>query len=206
VRLYDGRLKPNQDAQFAVVDIDVGARDLQQCADAVIRLRAEYLYSVGKFDPIHFNFTSGERADFTKWAEGYRPRVKGSAVTWAKAAQKDSSYPNFRKYLDSVFTYAGSASLSAELAPVENVTEMRIGDVFIAGGFPGHAVIVVDMAVNKKTGKKFFMLAQSYMPAQDMHVLKNPADPAASPWYPLEFGDSLPTPEWVFRKTDLKRF
>ncbi len=41
VHLYDGSLKRNQDAQFAVLDISVGHRDLQQCADAVMRLRAE---------------------------------------------------------------------------------------------------------------------------------------------------------------------
>ena len=64
-----------------------------------------------------------------------------------------------------VFSYAGTASLSRELAPV-NYQDMKIGDVFIQGGHPGHAVIVVDIAVHPKTKKKVFLLAQSYMPAQ----------------------------------------
>ena len=38
VRLFDGRLKSRQDVHYAVVNIDVGDTDLQQCADAVIRL------------------------------------------------------------------------------------------------------------------------------------------------------------------------
>lgn len=41
VYLYNGRPKENQDAQFAVVDISVGQEDLQQCADAVMRLHAQ---------------------------------------------------------------------------------------------------------------------------------------------------------------------
>ena len=57
-RLYTGALKDRQDVVAAVVDIDVGTQDLQQCADAVIRLRAEYLYS---HDPnkVHFHLTTG---------------------------------------------------------------------------------------------------------------------------------------------------
>ena len=206
VYLYNGRKKPNQSAHFAVVDIDVGAKNLQQCADAVIRLRAEYLYSVGDYERIHFNFTSGDKADFTEWTEGYRPVVNGNRVTWIKSGVEEHSYENFKKYLERVFIYAGSYSLSRELQGIQDVNEMKIGDVFIQGGFPGHAVIVVDMAVNEGTGKKLFLLAQSYMPAQDIHILKNPANSRLSPWYELDFGEALNTPEWTFGKSDLKRF
>ena len=84
--------------------------------------------------------------------------------------------------------------------------EMKIGDVFIEGGFPGHAVLVVDMAINNQTGRKTFLLAQSYMPAQEVHILKSPLDPALNPWYDLEFGETLYTPEWTFSRNDLRRF
>jgi len=206
VYLYDGEKKINQDAHFAVIDMDVGEEDLQQCADAVIRLRAEYFYSKGEYDSIHFNLTSGDNVPFRKWIEGYRPRIRGSRVRWVKSAKPDSSYTTFRKYLNLVFKYAGTFSLSKELHRVKDINEMRIGDVFIQGGFPGHSIIVVDMAVNKKTGKKLFLLAQSYMPAQDVHILRNPENPELNPWYEIDFGDILYTPEWVFEKDDLKRF
>ncbi|MBW1984365.1 MAG: DUF4846 domain-containing protein, partial [Deltaproteobacteria bacterium] len=206
VYLYNGKKKLNQDAHFAVIDIDTGRRDLQQCADAVMRLKAEYLYSKKDYAAIHFNFTSGHIASFTKWADGFRPVVSGNRVSWIKKAAAGSSYGNFRKYLDSVFTYAGSYSLSKELKSVSDIANMKIGDVFIKGGFPGHAVMVVDMAYNKNTGKKVFLLAQSYMPAQDIHILKNPKDGTLSPWYDIEFGSTLYTPEWTFYKQELKRF
>ena len=51
---YSGALKQNQSAQYAVIDISVGTRDLQQCADAVMRLRAEYKFRQGAYSEICF--------------------------------------------------------------------------------------------------------------------------------------------------------
>src|SRR5512138_2665049 len=48
VRLFNGSKKWNQEAHHLVLDIDVGQRDRQQCADAVMRLRAEYLHQAGQ--------------------------------------------------------------------------------------------------------------------------------------------------------------
>lgn len=206
VHLFTGAQKLNQAAHAAVVDIDVGDRDLQQCADAIIRLRAEYLYAQGALDAIRFSFTSGQQAEFRKWLDGYRPMPQGDRVRWVKAGARQPSHDGLMEYLTQVFIYAGSYSLSQELVCVPDIRDMRIGDVFIQGGFPGHAVIVVDMAAHKGTSKKLFLLAQSYMPAQDVHVLRNPAAPALSPWYSLDFGSELQTPEWKFAAQDLKRF
>ncbi len=106
--------------------------------------------------------------------------------------------------MDMVFAYAGTISLAQELKPVA-IEDMRIGDVFIQAS-PCHCVIVVDMAQNTETGEKLFMIAQSYMPAQDIQILKNYNDESISPWYSVDFGDVLNTPEWKFNKGDLKRF
>jgi hypothetical protein len=204
VLLYDGQVKRAQ-VHEAVIKLDVGTRDLQQCADACMRLRAEYLFKQKKYSEIHFNFTNGWRADYTKWMEGYRITVNRNKCIWQKQTTADSSYPTFRKYLDKVFSYAGTLSLSKELNSVK-LEDIKAGDIFIYGGTPGHAVIVVDVAINEISGKKVFMIAQSYMPAQEIHVLKNPNDPSISPWYELEENQNLITPEWTFETASLKRF
>lgn len=203
VYFYNGTEKPKT-VHVAVLKADVGKRDLQQCADAVIRLRAEYLYGQKRYDELHFNFTNGFRADYRKWADGNRIKVDGNRVSWYKAAEKDYSYRNFRAWLDCVFAYAGTLSLSKELQSVP-YSSLQAGDVLIQGGSPGHAVIVMDVAAGPH-GKKLYLLAQSYMPAQSIHILKNPLSPSLSPWYELSGEGAIPTPEWVFTSSDLKRF
>jgi len=204
VKFYDGRVKPGGFHE-AVIEMDVGDRDLQQCADAVIRLRAEYLYGKGLYDAIHFNFTNGFKADYPTWMQGNRIVVEGNNAYWVRRTGYSNDYSSFRRYLDMVFAYAGTLSLSVEMKSVP-LEEMQIGDVFLRGPDPGHCVIVVDMAEHENTGEQLFMVAQSCMPAQDIHVLKNPGDAALSPWYKLDFGETLRTPQWTFTRDQLIRF
>lgn len=205
VHLYNGEEKANQNVHAAVLNIDVGDKDLQQCADAVMRLRAEYLYKGGDFDKISFNFTNGFPASFAKWASGYRIAVTGNNVIWQPSTAANHTYNSFRQYLDMVFMYAGTLSLSRQLNTVP-FTDIQPGDVLLQGGSPGHAVMVMDIAVNEK-GEKMFLLAQSYMPAQEIHILVNPANKSISPWYSTaEISSVIHTPEWDFTIEDLKRF
>lgn len=189
VYLFNGELKYNQNVQFAVLKIDVGKRDLQQCADAVMRLRAEYLYSQKKYSEIHFNFLSdGKPRYFNKYAKG------------------NYSHKKFRNYMNYIFSYANTASLKKELHKVNSINDIKIGDVFIQQGRPfGHAITVMDIAVNENN-EKIFMLSQSYMPAQNIHILKNPNNKDFSPWYKINNSGELHTPEWDFTYNDLKRF
>lgn len=203
VLLYDGREKSAQ-VHEAVIAMDIGKRDLQQCADAAIRLRGEYLYHSGKKDEIAFNFTNGFRADYASWKKGKRIKVNGNVVSWTAGGAPSEDYETFRGYLDMVFAYAGTQSLSKELETV-SLESLEAGDVFIQGGSPGHCVIVVDVAQNA-AGEKRFILAQSYMPAQEIHILKNPEKSQDSPWYAPNSSERLKTPQWTFEWTELKRF
>ncbi|MEM8908074.1 MAG: DUF4846 domain-containing protein, partial [Bacteroidota bacterium] len=205
VHHFDGSLKANQQVHARVVNIETGNIDLQQCADAVMRLKAEYHYSLGDYQKIHFNFTSGDRVSFEDWRRGRRPSIKGNRVVFSPLGnQEDNSYHNFQRYLRQIFSYAGTASLAKEMQAIR-LADLQAGDVFIQGGYPGHAVIVLDLVENAK-GERLFLLAQSYMPAQDMHLLKNLQAPKQSPWYALDFGAQLQSPEWTFEREDLKRF
>ena len=206
VMLYDGSEKINQNAHVAVLDIDVGRKNLQQCADAVIRLRAEYLWKESKYEEISFHFTNGFQADYTKWRAGHRIQVDGNRVSWYKRYGETTTYKSFQQYLEKVFIYAGSISLSGEMHQQE-LSSIETGNVFVRAGSPGHAVIVIDKAIHHETGETLVLLAQSYMPAQEMHILKNPNNNTISPWYAIsEIEGELRTPEWRFDAVDLKQF
>lgn len=204
VHYYNGGLKSNS-VYAAVINLPIGNKDLHQCADAVMRLRADYLRSIGKSSEIHFNFTNGFRCDYSKWMAGHSVLVQGNKVSWSPSsgARQDND-KNYWAYLEKVFTYAGTLSLSKELK-TKDISSIQIGDVFIQGGSPGHAVIVVDLCENAQTGEKRFMLAQSYMPAQEIQILLNPKD-YKSVWFEIPSNGILRTPEWTFESSDLKAF
>ncbi|SEW52593.1 DUF4846 domain-containing protein [Chitinophaga arvensicola] len=203
VYLYNGQLKNNQQAQYAVLDISIGNKDLQQCADAVMRLYAEYLYASKQFSKIAFHATDGTLMDYASWMKGDRFVLRKNRLVKIRQAAASSGEESFHRYLETVFVWAGTLSLSKELVPVKDTRKILPGDVFIRGGAPGHAVIVMDVAENN-AGERVFLLAQSYMPAQNIHVLKNPA--SSTPWYPAAFTGKLLTPEWVFDAGELARF
>ena len=204
VQYYNGQSKARRDIYVDVIDLPIGEKDLHQCADAVMRLRAEYLWSNERYEDIHFNLTNGMRVDYKKWMDGFRVDVHGNKTKWVKKKNPANTHETLWSYLEFVFTYAGTASLSKEL-PSINARDIHIGDVFIQGGFPGHAVIVLDMAVNEE-GEKLMLLGQSYMPAQEIQILANPNDSGISPWYTTNFGQELITPEWTFSSKDVKQF
>ncbi len=201
VKYFNGQIKSKR-VHEAVLDIDVGNKDLQQCADAIMRLRAEYLYSIKAYQHIAFTLTNGFKVEYSEWMMGKRIVVKGNKTSWVKSKAPANTYTEFRKYMTMVFMYAGTLSLAKELNRTQ-LKDLAIGHVFIEGGAPGHAVIVVDIAEDQD-GNKLFMLAQSYMPAQDIHVLKNIQDPTISPWYRLDNLTKLATPEWTFKAEHLK--
>ncbi|MEC5395480.1 DUF4846 domain-containing protein [Bergeyella sp. RCAD1439] len=206
LRDYTNLPLPKQYHHAAILDIDVGEKDLQQCADAWIRLYGEYLWKQNRKNEIAFEFTSGQKLSWNEYSQGIRTTEDGERVKFHRSAKPDESYANFRKYLDLVFQYAGTISLDREAAPLTEKQTIRVGDLIVKPGSPGHSVFIVGSAINPK-GKRVFLLAESYMPAQDIHILKNPIRPQLSPWYELEPQmRQLITPKFLFVPAQIKRF
>jgi len=197
-RNYNGDIAKTNAYTAAVADIGVGSKNLQQCADAVIRLRAEYLYQNKDYNNISFNFVSGFKCDYLHYANGYRYQ-NGK---WALTAKRDYTYPTFLHYMNLVFSYASTLSLEKELKPLADAADIKAGDVFIRGGAPGHCFIVMDVVENKDHQKQF-LLAQSFMPAQNIQILQ--AD--GSPWFSISrqaniFYADLIRPQYLRRFAD----
>lgn len=185
VKHFDGTLKPNTAAYCAVIDLPFYGNPNYQCADAIMRLRAEYLFEQKKYSEIQFSFVNGTKYNYQTYL-----------------GQRAPTLSNLWTYLEKVFMYSSTLSLEKQLKTKPS-SELQIGDVFVKGGSPGHAVLVVDRCSNEK-GEVKFILAQSYMPAQDLQILVG--DDGKTPWYDLNFGDYLQSAEWTFTKDQLKKF
>lgn len=208
-QILDFRQNPisNQSEHVAIMDYDIGEKDLQQCADAVIRLRAEYLYQQKRFDDISFHFTNGDAFSWNDYKIGIRPKlISSTQIAFIKNANKDDSYKSFRNYLDVVFMYAGTISLNKESIGISDSKKIKTGDFIVTPGSPGHAVIIVGRAKNIQ-GEIIFLLAQGYTPAQSIHVITNPYNGEINPWYKLDVLKSPTiTARYAFVKTNIRTF
>lgn len=164
----------------AVYTLDIGAHNLQQCADSVIRVYSEYFWSQEEYDRIAFHLTNGELMQYTDWRGGSRLVAAGSFTKQLKLRGEDDSYECFRAYLECVMNYAGTKSLHEESETIP-LAELRPGDLLLIPGAPGHVILTVDMAENAD-GEKCYLFAQGFMPAQSFHILENDAHPE-DPWF-----------------------
>lgn len=177
----------------AVAELDEGTADLQQCADSILRLHAEWLWSQGT-RAISYRAASGTPLSWELWVRGDRPEAQGMTLVWkplGRAVSRDD-HSAFRRYLDAVFTWANTGALARDAArpPLD---DLRPGDFFVLAGSPGHAVLVLDVAANS-AGEKVVLLGQGYMPAQSFHVLR-PSEGEA--WFRVEPArGGIETPFW----------
>ena len=190
VHLYKSRRLANyQWLSAGVVDLPLLSSD-EQCADVCMRMRAEYLFSTRQYGKISFTTLSGTK------------------LTYSGGNNRKA----FERFMRSVYGACNTTSLHRSLK-TRDLSNMQIGDIFV---FPhrkiagkdryGHAVIVADMAVNRITGRKIFLLIEGNTPARDIHVLRN-LHPLHNPWFYLNDDASA---FWLnvfrFDSSDLKHF
>ncbi len=189
VMLYTGGEARFQSLNYAVVDIPL-LSNAEQCADVCIRLRAEYLFNRGQYGKIHFR------------------DVNGKTMNYSGGASRKA----FNSYLKKVYGLASTFSLSREMKQ-RPLAEMQPGDVFVYAAVDrpgkhkyGHAVMVVDVAVNKN-GKKAYLLAEGNTPARNIHVMRNFANPFRSPWFTLDDdADMLLLSVFFYKSNELRHF
>ena len=181
---YRGKQIGYQEKHVGIIPYDVGTSDLQQCADALMRLRAEYLFDQKRFNEIGFHFVSGNYYTWNDYCKGLRPVANGNGVKFISVAASEKTHETLRKYLDIVYSYASTISLSKEL---KAANDFEVGTVIIHAGSPGHCFIIIDEAINK-SGEKVYKLAEGYTPAQSIYVLRNLNEDGINPWYTLKQG------------------
>ncbi len=182
---HDGRVVGHR-GQPVVLPLVPG--DLQQCADSAIRLRAEWLRANGH--PVVFHATSGDPIPWARFQAGERPYVAGSGLAWTAGGTR-----TWDGYLTAVFTWAGTRSLHLDTVPT---TTPEPGDLVVAPGSPGHAIVLLDVATGP--GGTVVLVGEGYMPAQDLHVEEGPIDG----WWPWRDGVTLA--HWAMPASGLRRF
>lgn len=145
----DGALAPTP-----TYDANHSFKHTTASADAVMRLRAEYLFEQKSYGEISFNFTNRFECDYPNFANGTRVAINDNSCEGVKTGSRDFSYETFRKYLKLAFSYADTQSLQAQMKSI-GLEQLTPGNVFIRTGNPyGHTVIVRNMA-SKHTNSRY---------------------------------------------------
>ena len=203
VLLWTKEPKGNQRDHAAVFDMMVEDElDVQQCADSVMRIYAEYFRATGQYDRIRFHFVNGFLCDYNSYIQGNRVKVSGDDVVWVESQPAEDSDRVFNEFMKIVCAYASTLSMESESVSAD-LQDLQIGDIFLKGGSPGHVVMVADVC--EKDGRKAFLLAQGYMPAQEFHIVKNPLH-ESDPWYyEEEVQYPFKTQEYTFPEGSFRR-
>ena len=213
VKFYDGypeKEKPNYDSWDAVFDYDLGTHKYHECADSVIYLYSKYNWVAKNYKNLEFHTKLGTSLKYNDYLNGVKYKGNDNWTDlindWTNPKPRLNNLKNFEAWLKIVFGWANTYSIDEYNSIKINILDMRPGDFFVRS-YPdsvGHAINVVDVVVNQTNNKKMYMLSQSYMPAQETHILINPQN--GSVWYTLDEFEDIITPEWSFNVTQLKRF
>ena len=185
VQLYTGGDARLQWLSTGVIDQPMLSNS-EQCADVTMRLRAEYLWSRGRYGEIVFTNVNGQKMRY----------------------QGGGSRKAFERYMRNVYGVCGTFSLHRETRP-RLVKDIQPGDVFVYPARPGHkyghAVLVADVA-RSSSGKVAVMCVEGNTPARETHIIRN-FNPLRNPWFILdEDDDSFLINCFHFGKDELRHY
>ena len=190
-----------------IIPLSVGNRDVQQCADSILRIYSEFLWYTEQSSKWGIHFTSGDLSTWKNWSEGERFRI-GKKVERYMTDTKDDSYEQYQKWLKHSFLYAGTLSLHKDAIKVPLEDNIQPGDFFLTGGSPGHVVMILDIA-QREGSPPIGIVAQGFMPAQEFHIIRGSGKHVVDNWFALPTTEkqALTIPNWKpFRRKDLYRF
>ena len=184
VQLFTGGEAHYQWLSAAVIDLPMLSNS-EQCADMTMRLRAEYLFSQGRYSEIRFQDVNGNTLQY----------------------HGGSSRKALEKFLKKTYGVCSTFSVSRETQP-RPISEVQPGDVLV---YParkiegmGHALMVIDVA--RKGDKVAIMCAEGNTPARELHIVRN-LNPVENPWF---FFDGDESTLWVsvfhFGKNELRHY
>ena len=184
VQLYTGGDARFQFLSAGVIDLPMLSNS-EQCADMTMRVRAEYLFSQGRYSDIRFRDVNGHTLQY----------------------HGGGSRKALNKFLRNAYGVCSTFSVSRETEP-RPISEVRPGDVLV---YParkiegmGHALIVIDVA--RKGKKVAIMCAEGNTPARELHIVRN-LNPLANPWFFFDGDESM---LWIslfhFGKNELRHY
>jgi hypothetical protein len=150
-----------------IVDMPILGK-YQQCADAILRLRAEFLWSQGNFDLISFP-VGNKKISYSHFSKKY-----------------GHSRKTFKKFLKKIYVNLGTASIKRDLKKV-SINDIKIGDMNVQNktGGVGHIFFILDIAKNENNKKKY-LLGQGSTPAMDFHIIQPPFNLLSGPWLDMQ--------------------
>lgn len=196
VLLYTG--EPVSMPSAGVIPLELGKRDIHQCADSVIRLFAEYLWSIDKAQLAEFHYTSGDLSSWKRWRRGKLLAIKQGKVVEVSGKPYPNTHEGFRRWQDKVFMYASTRSMHRDSKRIDTPSELEPGDFFLKSANPGHVVVLLDIA-RAKDGRRAALIGQGYLPAREFHVISGSGDRVLDgAWYllPESDDDKITTPTW----------
>ena len=184
VQYYTGGDARYQWLSAGVIDLPM-LSNAEQCADMAMRLRAEYLFSQGRYSDIHFQNVNGNRLQY----------------------HGGGSRKALEKFLRKAYGCCSTFSVSRETEP-RKISEVQPGNVLVYTARKpesvGHAMIVVDVA--RKGKKVAIMCAEGNTPAREQHIVRN-LNPLSNPWF---FFDGDESTLWIsvfhFNKDELRHY